>query len=579
MILPSRKNIIKKFVGFGILTALVICLFDVVQIAFKNYLLVFFSFQKLGQFVLLSLLNFAVLSVLFVFVGYMAGHLIVLFSKSDLFIYKTKSLKILYQVSQKLLGLKTAHFFVAFICLWFILITWIFHSPLDASNNPSNPLRKITSSTVKKPDVFLIVLDTLRSESLFTYGYNKETMPNLTQFAEESTLFKNALSTSSFTPPSHLSIISGSYVDSEIMEIPTEQTLTEILKSDGYGTICVSANRLVTTENFVRGFDIYADCVSVPALYQYFMSFKFLYKMFHNKIFNAQFLFYHKHTRAEDVNASVFPLLHKHKNRNLFFFVNYLDPHDPYFPHQMDPESGPLSLENGFIRRIENWRRPDLAEVQWDRVNELYDQELEYLDKHLGDLFEKLKDLDLWEDSIVIVTSDHGELLGENNRLSHGVTLYENEIKVPLIIKYPKKLPRNIIVEDLVQTVDIVPTILDIIDIGIPGSMHGRSLLPLVGERKETEIHEYVYLSQYNYRAIRSMEWKYIRNTKDNSEELYSIKTDPDELENLAKIEPERLKELAGILDLYIEKYDVFHTKPRSRKDREELLRALGYVK
>ncbi len=579
MILPFRNIIIKKYVGFGILAALVICLFDVAQIAFKNYLLIFSSIQRLGMFSLLSLLNFAVLCVLFVLSGYIAGHLIVVFSNSKLRIYRIKILKILSFFSQKLSGLKTLHYLLAFILIWFILVTWIIHSPLDASNNPSNPLKGITSSTVKKPDVFLVVLDTLRSESLFTYGYGKETMPHLTQFAEEAILFKNTISTSSFTPPSHLSIISGSYVDSEIMEISTPQTLTEILKSDGYGAVCVSANRLVTTENFVRGFDIYVDCVSVPALYQYFMSFKFLYKIFHNKIFNAQFLFYHKQTRAEDVNASLFPLLHKHKNRNLFLFVNYLDPHDPYFPLKLNPESGPLSFENGFVRRIDSWRRPDLAEDQWDHINELYDQELEYLDNHLGDLFEKLKELGLWEDSIIIVTSDHGELIGENRRLGHGVTLYENEIKVPLFVKYPKIIPQNIVVEDLVQTVDIVPTILDLLDISVPGIMHGKSLIPLVGEEEGTDIHEYAYLSQYNYRAIRNMEWKYIRNLKDNSEELYNIKMDPDELKNLEKIEPEKRKELAGILDLYIEKYDLFQSKPKSRKDREDLLRALGYVK
>jgi len=579
MILPFRNIIVKKFVGFGFLSVLVICFFDVAQIAFKNYVLIFSSIQRLGMFFLLSLLNFAVLYVLFVLGGYIAGHLIVFFSNSNLRIYRIKILRILSFFSQELSGLKTLHYLLAFILIWFILIAWIIHSPLDALNNPSNPLKKITSSTIKKPDVFLVVLDTLRSESLFTYGYDKETMPHLSQFAEEATLFKNTISTSSFTPPSHLSIISGSYVDSEIMEISTPQTLTEILKSDGYGAVCVSANRLVTTENFVRGFDIYVDCVSVPALYQYFMSFKFLYKIFHNKIFNAQFLFYHKHTRAEDVNASLFPLLHKHKNRNLFLFVNYLDPHDPYFPHKLNPVSGPLSLENGFVRRIDSWRRPDLAEDQWSRLNELYDQELEYLDIHLGDLFEKLKDLGLWEDSIVIVTSDHGELIGENRRLGHGVTLYENEIKVPLFVKYPKIVPQNIIVEDLVQTVDIVPTILDLLDISVPGIMHGKSLLPLVGERQETDIHEYAYISQYNYRAIRNREWKYIRNLKDNSEELYNIKMDPDELKNLEKIEPEKRKELAGILDSYLEKYDNFQSRPKSRKDRKDLLRALGYVK
>lgn len=579
MTLPSRNIMIKKFVGFGVLAALVICLFDVIQIVFKNYLLVFFSFQKLGLFSLLSLLNFAVLGVVFALSGYIAGHLIVVFSNVNLRIYRIKYFKFLYTISQKLSGLKTLHFLLIFIVIWFILFTRILHSPLDASNNPSNPLRKITSSTIKKPNVVLIVLDTLRSDSLFTYGYNKETMPNLTQFAEKATLFKNTISTSSFTPPSHLSIISGSYVDSKIMEIPVPQTLTEILKSVGYGAVCVSANRLVTTENFVRGFDIYVDCVSVPALYQYFMTFKFLYKIFHDKIFNAQFLFYHKHTRAEDVNASLFPLLQKHKNHNLFLFVNYLDPHDPYFPHEMNPENDPFSLESGFVRRLDNWRRPNLTKGQWDNIKDLYDQELEYLDKHMGELFQILKEQDLWENAIVIVTSDHGELLGENNRLSHGATLYENEIKVPLLIKYPKIIPQDFIVEDLIQTVDIVPTILDLLDIKIPEIIHGKSLVPLMGEKNRKDIHEYAYVSLNNYRAIRNKEWKYIRNIKDNNEELYNIKKDPDELNDLKEIESVKCRELADVLDLYIKKYDIFQTKPKSRKDKEELLRALGYVK
>jgi len=575
----TAKMIKQKFVTFGIITAIVISLFDLVKILFKHYTVILSSSHSASILLLFAVINFVVLSILLGFLGFVLGHIIALFGRDAQRISNIKPLRRYSLILKKIVSFKTKHCFLFIILAWLILDSWIITSPLDTSINPSNPLRNITSSSLKKPNIVIILLDTLRSENLLTYGYNKDTMPNLTKFTKGATLFKNTISTSSFTPPSHLSIISGNYVDSQRMEISEQKTLTEMLKQNGYCTVCVTANRLVTTENFVKGFDIYIDNVSAEVLFQYLMSFKIIYKLFHDKIFNLQFMFYHRHTRAEDVNDILFPLLNKHISRNLFLFINYLDPHDPYFPTSKKSEFSPFSLENGFFRHIENWRHPDLDDRQFDTLKNLYDQELGYLDQHLGDLFDLFKELDMLDESIIIVTSDHGEIFGENGYLSHAISLYENEIKVPLIMRGSKIFPEDRQIDKLVQTVDIVPTILDILKMKIPSDIHGQSLMPLLDEEGVGVSRDFVYASQYDFRMIRNSDWKYIRNLKDKSEELFFIKTDPNELNDLKNVNKKKRDELASRLDNFINEYDLGLSSRKSNRRNEELLRSLGYVK
>ncbi|MFQ6082760.1 MAG: sulfatase [Methanosarcinales archaeon] len=426
----------------------------------------------------------------------------------------------------------------------------------------------------------IIVLDTLRSHNLSTYGFEKENMPNLTQFAKEATLFKNTISTASHTAPSHLSIISGNYVDSEKMGITTTSTLTEILKCQGYLTIGVIANRAVSSKNFMRGFDIYIDSVSPYVLFKYFISFKVIFKLLYKRIFNCQFFIYHKYTRANYVNNILFPLLDKYKKENLFVFINYLDPHDPYFPKNSITKYSRYSLKNGFVRNLKHWQRPNLNEKQWENLQDLYNQELLYLDKYLGKLFNRLKRLNLWDDTIIIITSDHGELLGEKGLLGHAIALYENEIKIPMMIRYPKMFPQNYVVEDLIQTVDIVPTILETLNIKIPDGIHGKSLLSVLKETDEIKKRRFAFSLQFSYRSIRDKNWKYFRNLENGIEELYNIKNDPNELNDIAGDKQDILSQLSKTLNVYIQKYEEGQLKSTSNNDeRRELLRSLGYIK
>jgi arylsulfatase A-like enzyme len=273
----------------------------------------------------------------------------------------------------------------------------------------------------------------------------------------------------------------------------------------------------------------------------------------------------------------------------------------------------------GLLQRIE--RRPEAGVYEaarkdlhsklgiWHKVpgyakhiqllSDSYDAGIRYTDFYLGDFFAFLKAQNIWDNTMLIVTSDHGEELMDHNMIKHGIHLYDTLIHIPLIIKMPnstKQTPMRI--TGLADLVDLMPTILDVLNIKFNGTMQGQSLLSMIQKKKKkgkSQVYASMDVKEHQkIRLVRTERWKYIIHDMDFSErdELYDFEEDPFERHNLIPGSHDVLPELKKNLTEHIrECLDLFQSKYSNRrktkedypedlrKERMEVLRALGYIR
>ncbi len=446
--------------------------------------------------------------------------------------------------------------------------------------------RQIVSQTKQDVNVILIAIDALRADHLGCYGYARETSPNLDALAKEAVLFKNCYVQSSWTKPSTASLFTSFYptMHQTILnrvELPDElTTIAEILQDQGFITYSYVANaNLKAIFNFDQGFDFFDDYLMRDKL-RYIclrntIPFNIVIKKITGKGFEA-------HGPERDniklVNKRVIPWLKKYKDENFFMYIHYMDPHAPYWP--------PRPYRNMFPCDKKDNNSKDIS---------LYDGEIRFADEYIGKLFDRLKAWGIYDKTLIIITADHGEAFGEHGDRAHGHTIYQHQLKVPLIIKYAKSLPQGKIIEPQVRNIDIMPTILDILNISYTGHLEGMSLLPLCRGKDDQGQRENIYVEE-NLRnqfilkgIIRDNTWKYIFTEKSEwrdvkrlgHEELYNLADDPRELNNLLGQESEVLKFMRAKLDFYKRYCEERAVSPAQKElDYEtfEQLKSLGYL-
>ncbi len=441
----------------------------------------------------------------------------------------------------------------------------------------------------EKPSIVLVVIDTARQDRLSCYGYARETTPRLRGLAKSSTSFRNAHSTSSWTAPAHASLFTGLY---PVAHGTTQEnwrmggdlvTLAEVLLASGYRTIGIVENAVLRKRlGYAQGFNMYYETWRTAG--------------------NRSDRFATLDRFRKSLNG-VLP------GEPFFLFVNLIGPHNPY------DSSGPFRsrfVSDPSIPIVANqWTHyylgnRDLSDEELRHLGELYDAELLYCDSLVGGMIDELKERDLWEDATFVVTSDHGENLGENGHLDHVFTLYETTTKVPLLIRSPGLFGEGEWSDLPVQLTDLFPTLLGIA--GVERGKHPSHGYDLTAERPGPDrpiLCEYYYpdftisgyqraedkadpdLSRYK-RRIRSLlagGMKLIWGS-DGRHELYDLARDPLERRNLAddpahRGERVRLeKELTSILERSAIEGRELPEKPRGAIDREtkEALRSLGYV-
>ena len=410
---------------------------------------------------------------------------------------------------------------------------------------------KFQSQNLKCKDcnVVVIGLTALRADHVGVYGYSKNTTPNIDSVASKSFVFKNAVSASSWTLPSFMSMFTSTYpsehgiknnyirnnegklVRANLRELnPNIKTLAEVLNENGYVTAGFTGNvHLNRTFGYSIGFETYFDAIPFAGLETTLpLALKWLQKNRDKKFF----LFiqgYDLHGRYELQNDY----------SGKFIGKNYSGLYKGSKEEQILLRN--LSLEQGHV---------NLSEGDKEFWRSLYNTKLYDADARLGDFFSEIEDLGILNDSIIIILGDHGEELFERSRIDHGFSLYDELIRIPLIIYIPYSV-RYKFIENQVRTIDIMPTILNIINANLTGNINGQmkgvSLTPLMNGQvlNLNAYSETDYLYKVFKRSIRkSNGWKFIYSIDTNEKELYNLNEDPGEKNNLIDKEPRIAYEL-----------------------------------
>ena len=351
----------------------------------------------------------------------------------------------------------------------------------------SRAFANLPSAPPNAPNVLLIVLDTVRAQSLSVYGYARRTTPELERLAKRGVLFRRAVATAPWTLPSHASMFTGRWPHelSTDFLVPLDaaySTLAEVLRARGYVTAGFVANNRYThyETGLNRGFVHYED---YPISFAETVISSSAGRLITNSPILRQLVGYYdllSRKRASQLNDDFLNWLSSTNRRPFFAFLNYWDAHEPLLPSKpFDTMFGPTDTKGLFmVEATRGWLQDkwELLPEQVEAHKNSYDAAIAYLDQYLGRLFRELERRDLLKNTIVIITSDHGEQLGEHRLFGHINSVYMPVLHVPLMISFPSTVPENISVAAPVSLRDLAATIFDLAEVKIPGSFPGKSL-------------------------------------------------------------------------------------------------------
>ena len=447
-----------------------------------------------------------------------------------------------------------------------------------------------------RPDVFLIVLDAASARYFGSYGESRPTTPEMDRLAEESVVFDSAYSQSATTVPSTVSLLTG--VRGTTHQMSRQSVLpdglefaAELFSSQGYRSLGFIGNPYAGAPELGldRGYEEIVQLYALPELQQGRAQEK-----------SSGF----RVTLPEDLNGAVEAFLPGFADSETFAYFHYLQPHKPYDPPErfralLEPESegctcAGISCPCGSL----DW---DILHDRFAAANQAgqasastighletrYRANIRYADTGVGILLEGLRRQGLYDESLIVLLADHGEAFFDHGRFGHNRTLYDDMVRIPLIMKFPrsaKVAPRRI--GALVETVDVLPTLFDFIGFPVPASFEGKSLWPLIRDPESSpgRAHQEVILAtnRLDQHAIRVGSYKYIAYV-DGREELYDMAADPGELHDLSEDEPQRARVLRARLRAVVDFESVMPSSARNtlRSDPEmnELLEVLGYLR
>jgi arylsulfatase A-like enzyme len=484
----------------------------------------------------------------------------------------------------------------------FLLVAGISYLGMDRFS-PQGIDTDAPPATSEYPNVLLITIDTLRADHVGCYGNDSIRTPAIDAIAAGGALFRRTTSSVPLTLPSHASILTSSYPPihgvRDNARYRFEQsipTLTEILKNEGYVTAAfISAFVLDSRFGLDRGFDFYDDHIQNQA-YFFFFSASPPFTMAAACKMLGLAPPYKPERKADRTTDAAIAWVEKNRDKRFFMWIHYFDPHGPLNP---PPPYDTLYLDPDVDRRefVDNIERyitlqgqfdsSGLSAGEIDAIRTLYRGEVAYTDHHIGRLLTAMKDHGTDNRTLIVLTADHGQSLSEHDYIGHSTELFGEIMSVPLIIHYPPSIPSGIEVAHHVRSIDIMPTILDLLDIDIPETSQGRSLVPLVGGPRADDIDPMVYLETLHpvkkktrLFGIVSGDHKYIRSIEGDREELYQITTDPGEMNNLAETQTALRDSMRVELLTLMEEMEA-HASSRERPlDREttEAMKALGYI-
>ena len=388
--------------------------------------------------------------------------------------------------------------------------------------------------------IILITVDTLRADRLESYGYAGTPNPAVNALAADGVRFEQVIAQSPLTLPSHCSILTGSFPyhtgvrDQAGFSLkPHHLTLAERLRSEGYGTAAfIGSSVLNAGTGLDQGFDLYWD---LPAQGP-------------------------PERRGGEVMSRALKWLSSRVDGKFFAWIHLFDPHSPY--------DAPEPFKSRYRARP-------------------YDGEVAYVDSLLGDLVRNLKRLRLYDGTLLVFTSDHGESLGEHGESSHGMFLYDATVRIPLIVKPPASSWKGRVIREQVRGVDIAPTILQLAGLRVDDQIQGKGLLSLIrGRWNQPELAAYseTYYPYYHFRwsplfSMRARGFKYIDAPKP---ELYDLEGDAGERRNIVGDRPSMAAYLQETLEGEYRKFSARREEPPQPEEMDratlERLKSLGYL-
>jgi len=445
----------------------------------------------------------------------------------------------------------------------------------------------VTREASTRPGVILIMVDTLRWDYLSCYDPEKVQTPHIDALAKDGVLFENMFANATWTRPSVATILTGLY--------PTSHSAVRKpdIMPDAVTTL---AERLSEAGVYTAGFANHINVAPPFNFQQGFQEYHYLSPdyFFHANASSAQLAYYnilrkvrekflsrkkwvqHYYQEAEVVNGKAREWLAQHgKQGGYFLFLHYMDPHDPYFEH---PYHGV-----GYARVQLPNPDPELAPV----LEQTYRGEVAYLDRKLGELFDWMKEQGLYESTAIVLTADHGEEFYEHQGWWHGTTMYEEQLRVPLIIKLPGVNLGGLRADMMVNSIDIAPTVMEMLQLQPPAELPGRSLLSVggFGLQGRTVFAEGDFEGNV-LACARAKDWKLIRANKENPRGLpplglFDMIGDPGETRNVAEGHPDKVAELDRVI-----KGTLTQAKARAvegqttelGEDEIDALRSLGYI-
>ncbi|MCA9967321.1 MAG: sulfatase [Anaerolineales bacterium] len=414
-----------------------------------------------------------------------------------------------------------------------------------------------------KPNIVLIGIDSLRADHMSCYGYHRQTTPFIDRFAEGGTLFEQTYSAHIPTTSAYTSMFTGlDCFGTQVVALrhkgglrPDVKTMAEIMRDEGYNTTCVG----FTGNPASRGFDTYLDYAQWGSWDE------------------------GRCEKAQLLNDVALPELDRlvADDKPFFLFLRHMDPHAPYLPptpferifyhgDECDPSNKsmePVLAFKPFRDFLASWMPPAISDK--DYVIAQYDGAIAYMDACIQTVFTALEAHGIMDETIIVVNGDHGETLYDHECYFDHHGIYDTVLYVPLIIRYPGKIPAGKRVKGFNQHKDLLPTLMELAGIETGIAYNGRSLLPLINGEvasydSEFYITECTWMRKHGWRTPH---WKLIVALEPDFHfkpeiELYNLVDDPEENNNVAESEPEMVALLRGRMEAWIAKREAETGKP-----------------
>ncbi|HVN77826.1 MAG TPA: sulfatase-like hydrolase/transferase, partial [Terriglobia bacterium] len=413
----------------------------------------------------------------------------------------------------------------------------------------------VSTSPAKKINVVLLVLDQLRADRLHCYGNARETSPNIDRLAQRGVRFSHFFAVSPWTSPSFASLHTSLFPSRHgvtldwqpVVPLIDKDTpmLVPTFKYHGYYTTAFVNNGYAGQELTGRGFDEYyegqksAQNVNVTE------------RLAGNKLYTAP-----------QTTKLVLSWLEQHRSESFFLYVHLWEPHSPYNPPPEDDifksDAYPYLFDTGYDVAHSPAKRLAMLGDQKaiERLYELYDGKIHFVDRYVGQILDHLGKLGLQENTLVVLTSDHGELLyshpGDFPTFDHR-SLYDTAVHIPLIVAGPH-VPEGRTINELASNIDTSPTVLDLAGLPLISDAQGQTLVPLIQGEKES-LNQYIYLEQDlvpPQRAVRTLHYKLIRNLWTGKELLFDLDRDPGEQHSIIQGNPQVVEDLQAHLDEWV---------------------------